>query len=71
MFYQITLHDGQPQPEKEVLEKRLEELTKKIQDLTENMPEKSDVRVREWLPYNKYTSPEMIEPKGQHTGYIQ
>lgn len=60
----VMLNNGQPQPEKEVLEKRLEECTKKIDELTKTMPEKGDVQVREWLPYNKYSSPEMWNQKG-------
>jgi hypothetical protein len=58
-----VLHKGEPTPETEVLQEKLEDSNKKLELMEKNAPEIMEIKVREWLPYNNYTSPELVEPK--------
>jgi hypothetical protein len=59
----LTLHNGEPRSEVEVLEEKLEVATRKLDNLEKNAPDLMDIKVREWVPYNCYASPEMVSPK--------
>jgi len=60
---ELTLHNNEPRMESDVLEEKLQDSIKKLELLEKNAPEIMEIKVREWLPYNNYTSPELVEPK--------
>jgi len=60
---ELTLHNNEPRLESELLEEKLQDSIKKLELLEKNAPEIMQIKVREWLPYNNYTSPELVEPK--------
>jgi len=59
----VALHNGEPRNELQVLEEKVDAANKKLEQLEKNAPDLMDIKVREWLPYNGYTSPDMISPK--------
>jgi len=60
---ELTIHNNEPRMESDVLEEKLQDSIKKLELLEKNAPEIMEIKVREWLPYNNYTSPELVEPK--------
>lgn len=59
----VVLHKGEPRPEADVLQEKLEDANKKLELMEKNAPETMQIKVREWLPYNNYAAPELVEPK--------
>lgn len=53
----------EPKNEKDSLEDKIQDTQKKLDELEKNAPEKMDIKVREWVPYNGYTAPEMVSAK--------
>jgi len=59
----VVLHNGSPRSELDVLEEKLVDTNKKLELMEKNAPELMSIKVREWLPYNNYSTPELVEPK--------
>lgn len=59
----VTLLNGEPRNELEALEEKVDAASKRLDNIEKNAPDLMDIKIREWVPYNCYASPEMVSPK--------